>query len=54
MLPCQDTTLHKIKYTASVTAPRPLTVLMSGTLIEKIEKDNESTFNFIQKIPVCV
>jgi len=54
MLPCQDTPSVKAPYTASITAPLELTVLMSGIQQggpQSITKDT-STWHYLQSVPI--
>ena len=54
MLPCQDTPSIKVTYSASVTAPAGVTVLMSAVRKEENQPtgDNKMKFSFEQKIPI--
>ena len=54
MLPCQDTPSVKTPYTASITAPANLTILMSA-IRDPMEEDADGevkTANFTQKVPI--
>ena len=51
MLPCQDTPSVKTPYTASITAPDDLTVLMSA-IRDNQDDPGVKTNNFTQKIPI--
>uniref|UniRef100_A0A2S2QJB2 Leukotriene A-4 hydrolase n=1 Tax=Sipha flava TaxID=143950 RepID=A0A2S2QJB2_9HEMI len=52
MLPCQDTPSLKSTYTAKITAPKPLTVLMSAIPVEVTDNGETRTFFFQQTVPV--
>ncbi|CAK9109367.1 Leucine aminopeptidase (Epoxide hydrolase) (Leukotriene A-4 hydrolase homolog) (LTA-4 hydrolase) [Durusdinium trenchii] len=53
LMPCQDTPGVKSKYTAKMTAPSPLTVLMSAVPEgEPKEVDGKRCFYFTQKVPI--
>ncbi|XP_026811810.1 leukotriene A-4 hydrolase [Rhopalosiphum maidis] len=52
MLPCQDTPSTKSTYSAKITAPKPLTVLMSAVPLEIIDNGDTQTFSFEQTVPV--
>ena len=53
MLPCQDTPAVKTPYSASITAPASLTVLMSAIKDPvEVESSGKKTANFIQKVPI--
>ncbi|KAK9878488.1 hypothetical protein WA026_022383 [Henosepilachna vigintioctopunctata] len=51
-LPCQDTPGVKIKYTATISAPPQLTVLMSAIRDQTRELHDGKLFHFVQDIPV--
>lgn len=51
-IPLQDSPSVKAPYKASVTVQAPLTCLMSAISIGKQEKDNQTVFEFEQKVPV--
>ncbi|VVC29461.1 Peptidase M1, leukotriene A4 hydrolase/aminopeptidase C-terminal,Armadillo-type [Cinara cedri] len=52
MVPCQDTPSIKSTYTAKITAPKPLTVLMSAVSKETIDCGETRTFLFEQTVPI--
>jgi len=52
MLPCQDTPAVKAPYTATITAPEELTVLMSAVRDGDEVKDGKKVAKFNQKIPI--
>ena len=52
MLPCQDTPAVKAPYTATITAPEELTVLMSAVRDGDEIKDGKKVAKFNQKIPI--
>jgi len=52
MLPCQDTPAVKAPYTATITAPEELTVLMSAVRDGHEVKDGKNVAKFNQKIPI--
>jgi len=52
MLPCQDTPAVKAPYTATITAPEELTVLMSAVRDGHEVKDGKKVAKFNQKIPI--
>jgi len=52
MLPCQDTPSVKATYSATITAPPDLTVLMSAIRDGEAVVDNKKVAKFIQKVPI--
>jgi len=54
LLPCQDTPSVKCPYSAAITAPRKITVLMSALREGEPEEvgDDRIKFRFFQKIPI--
>ena len=52
MLPCQDTPSVKASYTATITAPADLTVLMSAIRDGENTVGNKKVAKFIQKVPI--
>jgi len=52
MLPCQDTPSVKATYSATITAPSDLTVLMSAIRDGEAVVDNKKVAKFIQKVPI--
>jgi len=52
MLPCQDTPSVKATYSASITAPADLTVLMSAIRDGEEVVNNKKVAKFIQKVPI--
>jgi len=52
MLPCQDTPSVKASYSATITAPADLTVLMSAVRDGSETKENKKISKFIQKVPI--
>jgi len=54
MLPCQDTPSVKATYSATITAPADLTVLMSAIRDgeDRAVQDNKKIARFIQKVPI--
>ena len=52
MLPCQDTPAVKAPYTATITAPQELTILMSAVRNGDEVKDGKKVAEFTQKVPI--
>jgi len=52
MLPCQDTPSVKASYTATITAPADLTVLMSAIRDGENTVGDKKVAKFIQKVPI--
>ncbi|XP_062620462.1 leukotriene A-4 hydrolase-like, partial [Saccostrea cucullata] len=55
MVPCQDTPAIKVPYTAKVTAPRDITILMSAVRLEPEPHPSDSSkliHQFEQKVPI--
>lgn len=54
VIPCQDTPAVKTSYTADITAPNGLTVLMSAVPLGDPIKlnDGRTRFQFVQKVPI--
>ncbi|XP_062610760.1 leukotriene A-4 hydrolase-like isoform X1 [Saccostrea cucullata] len=55
MVPCQDTPAIKVPYTAKVTAPRDITILMSAVRLEPEPHPSDSCkliHQFEQKVPI--
>ncbi|XP_015177544.1 PREDICTED: leukotriene A-4 hydrolase [Polistes dominula] len=52
LIPCQDTPSVKFTYTAQITAPKEMTVLMSALLKEQKETENTKVYTYSQSIPI--
>jgi len=52
MIPCQDTPSVKATYSAAITAPKDLTVLMSGIKSGVVEGENTKTWSWQQTVPI--
>ncbi len=52
LLPCQDTPSAKVKIFAGLTVKKPMIPLYAGINSKVIERDNEVTYYYVQKIPV--
>lgn len=52
IVPCQDTPAVKMTYTAEISAPSELTVLMSAVRQKTEKNDSKTTTFFEQKVPI--
>lgn len=52
LLPCQDTPSAKVRVNAALTVKKPLTPLYAGIKYKVIEKDDEVTYYYSQRIPI--
>ena len=52
LLPCQDTPSAKVKVNAALTVKKPLIPLYAGIKTRVIERDDEVTYYYSQKIPI--
>lgn len=52
LLPCQDTPFAKVRINAGLTVKKPLTALYAGIRTKVVEKEDEVTYYYVQKIPV--
>lgn len=52
VIPCQDTPAVKATYTALITAPSGLTVVMSSPRHQQKETPDSTNFFFVQKVPI--
>jgi leukotriene-A4 hydrolase len=52
LLPCQDTPSAKVRINAALTVKKPLIPLYAGIKTKVIEKEDEVTYFYVQRIPV--